>query len=85
MSSAYSGTIPAGWKQFPWVYENSTNNFTVSLNTPSIYLDLDTSNFRKNILSAWTDTSKGLIDDVIGYSKVRMSYNGGARETSFTP
>ena len=62
-----AASMPVGWTQVPWFNLNKTNITTA--NTTGTSLTVDFTHFERNILSAWTATNKGQIDDIIGVVK----------------
>lgn len=75
-------TIPTGWTQIAWAYGNSSN--TTTSNSSGVVGTIDTSNFKRNILSAWTSTNKGQIDDIVGVTKVTATA-AGVTATLYNP
>jgi hypothetical protein len=50
-------TIPTGWSQIAWPW-GTANNVTTTNSSGSVGT-VDTSNYKRNILSAWTSTNRG--------------------------
>jgi len=67
MSNTAASTIPAGWSQVPQ-QQNETSNIT-NIQYNGRDTTKDESQYARNILSAWTTSSKGQIDEVIGVTK----------------
>ena len=58
-------TIPTGWTQITWPYALNVTSTNVSGSVSSI----DYTHAARSVLSAWTSTNKGQIDDIIGAAK----------------
>jgi len=75
MSNTTVATIPAGWKELGFFTKDGVN-ITTSNSTEGV-VTLDNSHFNRNILSSWTSTNKGQIDDVIGATKITILQPNG--------